>query len=357
MKNKLLVITIITLSLSILLSAGLVNAATDLTTCSPQISLVSQDPITATPGTYVKVVFEVSNLDYCSSGLAVKLNPKYPFSLDSGVDSVRTLASKPYVVGYKTTWDIAYTVRIADDASGENYTLQLLYHSGIGTDFTSSFVEQGFTINILDAQTNFDAVIQETSGSAVSIALANIGKYTANSVIVKIPQQDNFRASGTNGQMVGNLASGDYTIVGFDLVSTKSFSNMQGPANSQASNSQNQSSTSASNELTVEIDYTDNIGVRRTANMQLQMPLSFSGNSTIGGFSGRMQRSSWSVWYTVLIIFGVLVILFILYKKFPEPAKKVFSRIFKRKKKEHYSPSENEAPDWIKKEKEKERKK
>jgi len=357
MKNKLLIIIIMALSLNILLSAGLVKATIDLTTCSPKISLVNQDPVIATPGSYVKVVFEISNLDYCSSnGLAVKLNPKYPFSLDSGVDSVRTLASSPYVSGYKSTWDVGYTVRVADDASGENYTLSLLYHSGIGTDFTSSFVEQDFSINIIDALTSFDAVIQETSGSAVSIALANIGKYAANSVIVKIPQQDNFRVSGTNGQMVGNLASGDYTIVGFDLVSTKSFSNMQGSGNSQASSSKNQSSTPASDELTVEIDYTDNIGVRRTANMQLQMPLSFSGNSTLGGFSGRMQRSSWSAWYTVLIIFGVLVILFILYKKFPEQAQKIFSRIFKRKKREHNSSSENEIPGWVKKEKEKERK-
>jgi hypothetical protein len=333
--------------LMLILSMLSVSAAsTDLSGCTPQISLVSQEPVIATPGSYVKLVFEVSGLDYCTNGMAVELNPSYPFSLDSGSNSIRVLNAKPYVSGYKGTWNIGYNVRIADDASGENYTIQMLYHSGTGTDFITSSVSQDFDINIINSLTSFDAVVQEVSDSIVSIAIANTGKNAANSVIVKIPQQENYKASGTNGQMVGNLASGDYTIVSFTINSERNFMPMGDAI-------ENKTSTN-SNELKVEMDYTDNIGVRRITYLNLEMPSSaIAGNSTlIRGEFGGYKRSSWSVWYTVLIIFGiVIIILFVLYKKFPEKSKQIVGNIFKKKK--HESHNGNETPEWVKKEKEK----
>jgi hypothetical protein len=341
MKNKLLIIFNILLLMSIILNLNFIKA--DISTCSPQINLVSQDPVSAAPGSYVKVVFEVSNLGYCSAGFAVKLDSKYPFSLDNGTNPVQYITSLPYVAGnYQTTWDVGYNVRIADDAIGQNYTLSLLSHQGTGSDFTYSSVEQGFTIGITDERTTFDSVIQSVSGSQVSIGIANTGKYAANAVIVKIPSQTNFRTVGTNGQIVGNLQSGDYTIVNFNLASTRTFAGTAGtqrPANIQNSSSSN-------NELQFEIDYTDNIGTRRIVNMQL--PVSLLNSSTTGNFPGK-TRSSWSVWYTVLIIAGVLVVLFILYKKFPKQAKKITSRIFRRKK--HQENNSGEVPEWVKKEK------
>jgi hypothetical protein len=321
-------------------------ASADFSGCAPQISLVSQDPVIATPGSYVKLVFEVSGLDYCSNGVAVKLNPSYPFSLDSGIDSMRVLNAKPYVSGYKGTWNIGYTVRIAEDASGENYTIQMLYHSGTGTDFTTSSVSQDFDINIINSLTSFDAVVQEAGSSTVSIAIANTGKNAANSVIVKIPQQENFKASGTNGQMVGNLASGDYTIVSFTINSERNFMQMR--------NATENKTTLNPDELKVEIDYTDNIGVRRATYLNLEMISSLSNNSTLisrEGFQG-YKNSTWSVWYTIFIILGVvLIVFFILYKKFPDKSKQILGKIFKKKK--HELHKEDEIPEWVKKEKEK----
>ena len=72
-------------------------------------------------------------------------------------------------------------------------------------------------IDVADAQTNFDLVVQDSTSSEVSLAIANVGKNTANSMIVRIPEQNGFRVTGTNGQMVGNLDSGDYTIASFSL--------------------------------------------------------------------------------------------------------------------------------------------
>jgi len=325
----------------------------DSSTCSPNIVLVSQDPIKATPGSYVKVVFELSNLYNCYNGLGVKLTTPYPFSLDNGTNPVQTIASLPYVSGsYQTTWDVGYTVRIADDAANQNYTLPLLFHIGTSPDFSNS-AENDFNINIINEMTNFDSVIQSVSGTQVAIGIANVGENPANAVIVKIPTQSNFRAVGTSGQIIGNLQSGDYTIVNFNLASTRTFSgtgatgaNTQRPTNVQPSNS-------SSNQLQFEIDYTDNTGVRRIVNMQL--PLVVTNSSITGSFAGRTQRSSWSIWYTILIIVGVLVILFITYKK-SSKFKKSVNKIFKRKKQESNSQS-TELPDWIKKEMEKGKKK
>jgi hypothetical protein len=331
-----------------ILSLLTVSAAADYS-CIPTISLVSQDPVLATPGSYVKLVFEISGLDECKDGLTVKLNPLYPFSLDSGSDSLRVLNTNPYVLGYKSTWNVGYNLRIADDASGENYTVQMAYHSGTESAISSTFsVNKDFEINIINSLTSFDSVVQETSSSTTSIAIANTGKNAANAVIVKIPSQENYKASGTNGQMVGNLASGDYTLVSFSLTSARNFMQDMSKENKTLQNP-----SSESNELKIEIDYTDNIGVRRITYLNLEMPSSaIAGNSTsmMGGFGG-YKRSSWSVWYTVLIILGVVIVIFILYKIFPNKSKKIIEKIFKKKK--HELQNENGIPGWVKKEKEK----
>jgi len=143
----------------IIFSMLAVSAAAD-SSCAPTISLVSQDPVLATPGSYVKLVFEISGLNECKDGLTVKLNPLYPFSLDSGSDYLRILNTNPYVSGYKSTWNVGYNLRIADDASGENYTVQMAYHSGPETEISTTFsVNKDFDINIINSLTSFDAVV------------------------------------------------------------------------------------------------------------------------------------------------------------------------------------------------------
>ena len=114
-----------------------------------------------------------------------------------------------------------------------------------------------FDIEVSDAQTQFDGVIQEIEGSSISLALANTGKNVANSVIVKIPKQDNFQAIGTSGQMVGNLDNGDYTIVGFDV-----------------------KDIGDENTIMFQIDYTDSIDERRSVILELSLNLDARSSTT-----------------------------------------------------------------------------
>jgi hypothetical protein len=297
-----------------------------------QLKTLSYSPYPVSPGGYfdlwvnAQIVGNVGDIQF-------KLDPQFPFSLDSNQTALQDYGAPQYSPNIL----LHYVVRVDPNAVNGINKLYLDYQA-YGNWYT-----QELDIDVQNSQTSFDSVIQSISGSSVSIGIANIGQNPANAVIVKIPQQSGFRAVGTNGQIVGNLQSGDYTLVNFNIASTRSFTGTAGsrPQTNSSSFIQN----SSSNQLQFEIDYTDNIGIRRTVNMQL--PLALTGNSSTGTFT--RNRSSWSVWYTVLIILGVLIILFILYKKLP---KKYTNKIFKKRKQQVYSPSA-EIPEWVKNEKEK----
>ena len=160
--------------------------------------------------------------------------------------------------------------------------------------------------------------------------------------------------------MVRNLDTGDYTIVAFDLT-PKITPNYNGSAyqTSSARNSSRNFQIQQPKNLEVEIDYTDNLGVRRIVDMELPLTLS-SGNSSVYGtgtsFSGRRSKKSfWSNWYVIVgIIIIVLVIAFVLYKKHSQKIKKALNNS-KNKASKNSSSDQEESPDWIKKAKDKER--
>jgi len=96
--------------------------------------------------------------------------------------------------------------------------LKLLTHAGVGRDF-ENYVAIPFNISITDMQTDLMLLCRKSRDTNF-FGNSNTGKNTANSLIVRIPRQDGFRTSGTSEQIVGNLASGDYTIVSFNVVPT-----------------------------------------------------------------------------------------------------------------------------------------
>jgi len=327
-KNNLLIFILL-----ISLSVNFVSALY----CDLDVSLLNQNPYPAVPGEYVDAVFQVSGIISGCGGAAFELFPSYPFSIVEN-DSVKILGGNTYhVTGYQTDWLVPYKLKVDKGALDSNYEIKVRYHSGTSTSW-DSYISQIFNLTVQDSRTDFDAVIQEVSGSSVSIAIANVGKYSANSVVVRIPEQENFRVTGTDGQMVGNLASGDYTIVSFSLSSVvqkdyqKGFNRSTGVQQNQASN------------LKFDIYYTDALGERRIVNMELPISLSSSVNASSGyinGFSRTQAQTSSGINWTALII--VLIIIaagFVIYKKYPYLKKK-----FSKKK---ASNTSNIIPDWVK---------
>lgn len=310
-----------------------------------QVRSLKYEPYPVTPGEYFEVWISVQTIGTNVGGWVFELDPDYPFSLDDGEDAVQDFGSvsSPSLL-------LKYNVRVDEDAYDGTYDLNLKYKVG-GVEYVKPL-----EIDVEDSRTDFDAVIQDTSDDEVSIAIANVGKYTANAVVVKIPEQDDFQATDTSGQMVGNLDAGDYTIVSFSVSAVMQRTMQSEGDEGSMPNFSGQESSDTN--LQFDIYYTDELGERRVVNMEL--PLSMSSENMTFDMSGmegdfsvmRSRNSFWASWYVrSAIIFIILVIAFFIYKRYPRQTKKLYEdskdrveELFKKKKHDN----SREIPDWIK---------
>lgn len=309
--------------------------------CSPAVTLLNQDPYPGMPDSYVTVVFQMTGISgaNCENGAWMKLIPTYPFLLE-GEEALRNLDSNTFIPNQNSNWMVPYKLRVDKDALEGVYDIELHYGANGVSDPSGSYSIKMYNITLKDSRTSFDALIQEVSGSDVTIALANSGKNVANSVVVRIPEQDNFRPVGTDGQMVGNLVSGDYTVVGFTL-SPKGQMNRQ---NMTRQDFQQMQAGEIKN-LKFDIYYTDSLGVRRIINTELPLDLT-GGSMNLTGFGGAMvarrtatatstfSLSSLLTWQVIAALLIGIAVSFAIVRK-------VYAG-----KKSHASSTE--VPDWAK---------
>ena len=276
-----------------------------------EIQSLKYEPYPANPGEYIDLWILINKGGSGSSDVIFELIPEYPYSLDSNEDTVRSFNSV-----YGESILLEYKIRIDEDAVEGVNKIDFRYKLDSG-----SWIIKDFDIKISDAQTQFDGVIQEIEGTSISLALANTGKNIANSVIVKIPKQENFQAMGTSGQMVGNLDNGDYTIVGFDV-----------------------KDIGDKNVIMFQIDYTDSIDERRS--IILELPLNLNSKSSRSEIpsefaskrgNGIPPTSSTIDWMNYVWIGIGFILLIILYKK-----RESIKGLFSKKKKV------TGKPDWMK---------
>ncbi len=102
--------------------------------------------------------------------------------------------------------------------------------------------------------TDFDVVFSDESSDGMSFTIANIGSNPAYSVSVSVPSQQGWSSSGSSSSIIGNLNSGDYTIMTFPITSS-----------------------SSSNSLRIVIAYTDTKGER--VSLEKSISLGDAGNS------------------------------------------------------------------------------
>jgi len=267
-----------------------------------QVDSLRYEPYPVNPGEYFTLWVKAENLGTTETKDAIfNLAPQFPFSLDANENPVRELgklAAGQVVV-------IQYKVRVDKDAVAGDNELQLKYKAN-SADL--SWYYQPFDINVENAQTDFDLVIQDTTNGQVAIAIANIGENPAYSVIVRVPEQDAFQTTGTSGQMVGNLDNGDYTLVSFEIAKKQG----KGP-------------------LKIQIDYTDTIGKRRTVvkeldfnSGQVQSSTQFQSGQTANGTNGNFNRSrttqlqiyqQWWFWAIIILFVYGTFRLYKFYKK------------------------------------------
>src|SRR3989338_1969192 len=220
--------------------------------------------------------------------------------------------------------ELKYTVIADVNAQPGLYQLDLNLKYESLTNTTSTVIKTKAGI-FVGGETDFDIAFSESTQGQTSLSVANTGNNPALSVSVRIPEQSNFRVTGSNSAIIGNLDKGDYTLVSFQITSSgmgNGMGNFSG-ANRQrqtAQNLQNAARASGSgNSLRVIIDYTDTTGERRSVekNVPIQFRTASNGQAMQSGHSTSMQQTSWwrSKTFYALAIVIILVAGFILYRK------------------------------------------
>jgi len=230
------------LILVMILSVGLVNAI-DLT-------VDNYYPVPVEAGDYVNVWLKVSNKGSSDAeDTSLRIKQDYPFSLDPGEDG--EIVIKKIEQGSFTLQKIKIRVDAGAKEGDNKITFQ--YKDCKNCEWK----EKGIYIIVVESQTTFDVVLQELNAEGVFIAVANIGKNPANAVTVSIPEQENFKTELVSASIIGNLESGDYTLVGFKIIpkSEQSQKDLSGKEKTNAESSRD--------ELLVQVHYTDPLGIRR----------------------------------------------------------------------------------------------
>ena len=265
--------------------------------CNLQVLMISQDPYPATPGEYVKVVFQVEGISDSKCGqIEVELLEKYPISFDEPNESLITFRSGGYKKDFSSFLTAAFKVRVDENALDGDTPIEIRTKIG----FTSAYIIKQFLLNIEDSKIDFEVHVKDYDydTNIVTFEILNIGKSDVEALTVEIPKQDNIEIKGPNRNIVGDIDSNEFSTVDFEA-------------------------TIKNGEIKMNIIYTDNIDVRRTIEKSVEFDSSY--------FLDRKadQKTTSKLNY----VFGVIVILAIGYyfyrrqKKKKERHKRIHSHV------------------------------
>ena len=258
---------------------------------------------TLEPGKPAEVTFTLEN----AGGSMIR---DLTFSWKQADDLILPVGSdnKMYIntlrIGQKS--NVTFVMTTSPDTTPGVYPLVLTmsYADGNGTSTATS--EIGF---IVGGTTDFD-VSAEGSNSQVSLSIANIGANNANSVMVEIPDQPSFSATGASSTIVGNLNRGDYTTATFQIASRVSRNATAGGFGQVQSSNQS---------LLVKISYTDTTGQRQSTGKQVSLPpgtFSISSSSTTSTSGRSAQSNGQGLMYIIIGVAGIAAIVgFFLYRQ------------------------------------------
>lgn len=284
-----------------------------------QLQKLKYEPYPANPGEYFDLWLKVENVgDEVASNASFELVLEYPFSLHPDSSAMRNYGA--IGTSDKDIIVLEYKVKVDEDAVEGIYELKLkTCAENIG-----ACTIYNFSIMVENVRTDFEVVVQESTAEVVSLAIANTGKNPANSVTVKIPEQENFMTVGVSDSIVGNIDSGDYTIVSFQIQS-KNLGLSEGRNLTEGERQKLRESIAARKaNLEVQIDYTDIISERRTVIKNVPLSLESTlpevgGTTDIAKFGRKSESLTANTWFWVsivlLMVVGVLIFRIVKTKK------------------------------------------
>ncbi|MDD5178128.1 MAG: hypothetical protein PHT54_02505 [Candidatus Nanoarchaeia archaeon] len=287
---------------NILLFAGIFLLSLTAVSASVEISATSYYPTPAEAGDYLNVQLKVINKGDSSTDAVVRFKETYPFTMDPGDEAEVTIEGLEE--GSMATQK--FKIRVDSGAKEGENPLTFEYKDCPGCVWK----EKSVPITVIEAQTTFDVVLQELNTEGVYLAIANIGKNTANAVTVRIPEQEYFATDIISASIVGNLESGDYTLVGFQIVpkTTQPASTSTDEKEPVGRGNMGSSVSQEEQNLKVQIDYTDPLGERRTVYETILISPS-SLMSTSATIDATVMKSAKSSFFSNVIWFWVVVVL------------------------------------------------
>jgi len=302
MKNRIF----LALSTILIFILGLVSVS------AIDISVDNYYPTPVEAGDYVNVWLKVSNRGSNDVEKAtIMLEQSYPFSLDPGEPTeivIEKISAESFTIQkFKIKVDAAAV-------EGDN-TLTFKYSDFAGSPWKSKSIP----ITVVESQTTFDVVLQEVTEEGIFIAVANIGKNPANAVTVRIPEQEDFKTNMVSASIVGNLESGDYTLVSFDISGKGVQKTLTDETkdNSKSGFDRSQMNFDDKKDLSVQIDYTDPLGLRQSVFKAISLSptalnmASLSSDSLKSGKMGADGNSSSffsGTWFWISIVLTVLLV-------------------------------------------------
>ncbi len=265
---------------------------------SPQLFVTSlkYEPYPANAGDWFDVWVKVENIGLNDAkNVKFELLSDYPFTADdsSYIREFGTIPGITNAYAYKQNGDtgieanqavMKFRVKIASNAPIGDSDLKV--KGSVGSDSTVF----SLPISIAKTRTDFEVIMQDTTSTGTSFALANIGDNPASAVIASIIPQAGLMVSGSRSSIIGNLGNGDFTTVSFQISPNNNVRNM-----------------------TMNISYTDTAGIRNSVEKVIEFnnvgrnSTGFNSSRQFNGQRGAAATSSTPSWQYVLIgiILGV----------------------------------------------------
>ncbi len=256
--------------------------------CDVSVTLLNQDPYPAVPGDYVKLVFQIDNIDNPECGeMIFSLNEDYPIEFDPTEDGIRTIQDVNYVKDYQSNILIPYEVRVNENAlDGSNPIEANIKHKG------QAPITETFNIEVDDVRADFEIYVKDYdyTTNEVTIEVLNIEESDIEALTVEIPKQGAIEIKGANKIVVGDLDSNEYTTADFEA-------------------------KISDGEFKVNLIYSDTINTRRTLEKMVSYDSSY--------FTDRKadQKTTSKTTYVVWLVIILLAIWWIV-KKFTKKKKK-----------------------------------
>lgn len=263
--------------LVVMFSLALVSAES----CDLNVTLLNQDPYPAVPGDYVKLVFQVENVDSSEcDDITFTLPADYPIEFNPGESGTRVFEKVDYVRDYESNLLIPYEVRINEDALDGSNPIDVAVQSKGSASITKTF-----DIEVDDVRADFEIYVKDYDYATreLTLEILNIAEADVEALTLEIPKQDAVVVKGASKTIVGDLDSNEYTTADFEA-------------------------SPAQGEFNIKLTYSDTINTRRTVEKTVSFDSSY--------FTGRAadQKTTSKTTYAVWAVIAILIVWWIVRK-------------------------------------------